>query len=158
HPPMLYELGRAAALQWLVESVSERTQLKIDLIVEQPPTVEPAPEISALLFSAVRELLHNVSKHASAKNVQVMLGQLEDRTSITVIDDGKGFHHSHFQQKARENEGFGLFSIRTRLIYVGGEMKITSTPGTGTRVTLIAPAHGGGAKIQEGHHENLIGG
>ena len=39
----------------------------------------------------------------------------------------------------RKSGGFGLFSIQERLKHIGGRLEITSRPGEGTQMTLIAP-------------------
>jgi len=58
---------------------------------------------------------------------------------IVVQDDGDGFDASHFNAGGKRSKGFGLFSIRERLHYIGGQMAIESIGGRGTRVTVIAP-------------------
>ncbi len=56
-------------------------------------------------------------------------------------DDGKGFDVSRLGHDFGRRKGFGLFSIRERLTYVGGVFSIESQPGEGTKVTLLAPLH-----------------
>jgi signal transduction histidine kinase len=151
-PPILSALGLMPALQWLVERYDGRQRLRVHLNLPQNGELRPAglpPQISALLFSAVRELLQNVLKHAQASTAQVTVGDLEGRVSVAVEDNGRGFEREHIEEQssgaaaAGENhdkrDGFGLFSIRTRLLYVGGEMRIISAAGKGTHITLIAP-------------------
>jgi signal transduction histidine kinase len=58
---------------------------------------------------------------------------------LKVTDDGVGFDPLMLGAPTVEG-GFGLYSIRERLIAIGGSLRIESTPGTGTVVTAILPA------------------
>ena len=60
---------------------------------------------------------------------------------MVMEDDGKGFDTSRLEHVFGQQKGFGLFSIRERLTYVGGAFSIESRPGEGTKVTLLAPLH-----------------
>jgi signal transduction histidine kinase len=64
-----------------------------------------------------------------------------------VADAGIGFEPQLSATPSPETGGFGLFSIRERLHLLGGEMTIASSPGRGTRVTLVAPVQ---ETMQEG--------
>ena len=55
---------------------------------------------------------------------------------ITVQDDGVGFHVSRQAFKPGRQGGYGLFSIRERLEYLGGKVTVESTPGRGTKAAL----------------------
>jgi PAS domain S-box-containing protein len=134
--PTLYELGLEAAIrEWLCEEVKEKhkihTEFKDD---KQPKPLDD--DIRALLYRVVRELLVNVVKHAQAQNVKVSIGRDNDKIRIEVADDGAGFIPS---PQLNKTGGFGLFSIRERLNYLGGSIDIESKPGYGTHVRLIAP-------------------
>jgi signal transduction histidine kinase len=103
---------------------------------------EPKPlhdDVRALLFRAVQELLMNVVKHARAGNVTVFLEREDDMARVSVEDDGVGFDPSVSSRTEEARGGFGLFSIRERLDYLGGQFDIQSAPGRGTLVTLCAP-------------------
>ena len=56
-----------------------------------------------------------------------------------VEDDGAGFAAADRETLTGKYYGFGLFSLRERLKYLGGSMAIKSDLGCGTRVTLTAP-------------------
>lgn len=132
-PPILHDLGFEPALQWLVEDVERTYGLAITL--EGPEDPSPLAErVRVLLFRAVRELLINVAKHAGATHTRVLLEREDQAIRITVEDDGQAF-----DPRIIGSRGLGLSTIRERLSHLGGEMRIASTPGTGTRVTLVAP-------------------
>jgi signal transduction histidine kinase len=92
-----------------------------------------------LLFSAVRELLFNVLKHAQASRARVRLRKDGKQLRVIVEDNGVGFTPDKLGASSAKMEGFGLFSIRERLSYFGGRMEIESIPGQVTRVILTIP-------------------
>lgn len=137
-PPILYQLGLEAALEWLVEQMKEQ----YGVIVNFEDDKQPKPlndDILILLFQAVRELLINVSKHAEARKVKVSIGRDGEDLRIRVEDDGVGFITSEIGSSRHKSKGFGLFSIKERLDHLGGSLEIESKPDQGTRITLVAP-------------------
>ena len=137
-PPVLYELGFEAAVEWLLRNVRKQHSLTTEFIDDGEP--KPLdPNITVLLFQAVRELLVNVAKHAKANNVTVSTNRVDKHVHIGVADDGIGFDLSKAPHHNYETGGFGLFSIRERLGHVGGRLDIESKTGKGTIATLIAP-------------------
>ena len=86
------------------------------------------------LMRIVRELATNAVRHGAAKTVRVA-GALEDGIlRFSVTDDGRGFDPD---RRPGLNEGhFGLQGVEERVSELGGEMKITSSPGKGTRVAI----------------------
>ena len=88
---------------------------------------------------SIDEAATNVIKHANAKKVKVSVRRRDNKISITVNDDGRGFDILKTQKMAVKKGGFGLFSIRERLEQIGGKMEINSKPGRGTTVKIEAP-------------------
>ncbi|HUT31112.1 MAG TPA: PAS domain S-box protein [Sedimentisphaerales bacterium] len=137
-PPVLYELGFEAAVEWLVRKT--RAEHGITAVFRNDGRPKPLDNnVRVLLFQAVRELLINVAKHAKAHNVTVSARRLADEIQVTVEDDGVGFNSSELGSRGRKTTGFGLFSVRERLDHIGGRLDIDSSPDSGTRVTLAAP-------------------
>ena len=137
-PPVLYELGFEAAMGWLARQTRQRHGLTVDF--EDDGRDKPLDNNTrVLLFQAVRELLVNVVKHAKAGQVKVSARKFRGRIRVTVEDDGVGFDASKISADEQAVGGFGLFNIRERLDHIGGQVKIDSRPGGGTRITLTAP-------------------
>ena len=63
----------------------------------------------------------------------------ENNFEVLVSDDGQGFETSLLDGGLTDNSCFGLFNIRERLSYIGGSLKIESSPGHGTEVSVVAP-------------------
>ncbi|HPS55942.1 MAG TPA: ABC transporter substrate binding protein [Sedimentisphaerales bacterium] len=137
-PPVLYELGFEPAMEWLVRNA--RKSHGFDAEFESDGKDKPIDNnIRVLLFQAVRELLVNVAKHAKASMVTVISTREDNHIKVRVIDDGIGFDFERVRRKADDFIGFGLFSIRERLGFVGGSIEIDSKKGEGTKVILRAP-------------------
>ncbi len=137
-PPVLYELGLGAAVEWLVEKIKVEHGILIDFKNDAQLKVMD-DNVKILLFQATRELLTNVIKHAQAQNVKVSMRRYDDKIRIDVEDDGVGFNASQALSNLGNNVGFGLFDIRERLSYMGGNLEIRSEPGCGTLAIIAAP-------------------
>lgn len=141
-PPILEELGLIAALEWLGEEMLLQYDLEVKIMDDSKPKFLDTP-VRTILFRAVRELLINVAKHADVARAIVTTRRVDSKIMIEVEDEGIGFEHQIHQPRKKpangSSGGFGLLSVRERLIYIGGEMRVESIPGDGTRVTLLAP-------------------
>ena len=95
--------------------------------------------MKTILYQVVRELLNNVVKHSRAQNAHVLIDMEDGRFRVKVTDDGAGFDPQTLGTPTAEG-GFGLYSIRERLIAIDGSLRIESSPGAGTVVTAVLPA------------------
>jgi PAS domain S-box-containing protein len=136
-PPILYDLGFEAAVEWLAELIQNQHGMRLEVQTDRRP-LPMDDEIRVLLFQAVRELLVNVVKHAKAHKAQVTIGREGNLIRIQVVDDGIGLGLPPGAPLSSAR-GFGLFSIRERLKCLGGLLEVESEPGRGTTVTLLVP-------------------
>lgn len=137
-PPVLYELGLQAAMEWLAEQLG--SEHEVDVRVEADDSIDALPEDSrVVLFQAVRELIVNAIKHAGPSRIIVRAHVGPQAATVEVTDDGCGFDASRVSATEGDAATFGLFSIRERLDYLGGSMDVASRPGSGTSVTLTTP-------------------
>jgi len=137
--PTLYRFGFVRAIeQWISEQVQGKHGIKAAFV--ENGKIGPLDEdVGIVLFQAAREVLINVIKHARAKSVKVSIRPTDGKIETIIEDDGAGFDTSEIGSFVHKSSGFGLFNIRERLNYLGGDIKIESRPGHGTRITLIAP-------------------
>jgi signal transduction histidine kinase len=138
-PPVLRELGFASALSWLAEW-AETLDLEVSVELGEPQRIDLPEAHAVLLFRSVRELLINAAKYAGTGRASVRLERSDGELRVTVSDEGRGFDPAaggaaHAPATAR----FGLFSIRERMKTLGGSMHVESSPGGGTRATLMLP-------------------
>ncbi len=76
-------------------------------------------------------MLQNAVKYSAARRVDVRLTGAAGVLTLTAVDDGVGFDVA-----AAWGRGLGLLSMRERVEAAGGDLRIDSTPGTGTRVEV----------------------
>ena len=137
-PPILYEFGLDAALEWLTTHVKKQHELTCGF--NTTGAARPfAHKTDVLLFQATRELLTNVVKHAQAKQATVAVRKEPERVCVTVEDDGIGFDTPDRLLTPGQTKGFGLFSIRERIEHLGGTFEIRSGRGHGTCISLTLP-------------------
>lgn len=135
-PPVLHELGLPMALQWLADQMKKH-QLTVD--VQLGTSQLPLTENQAiLLFHSVRELLINAAKHAGTNKATLTLDAADNMLTIAVQDQGKGFKTDRIEPQ-QPGQHFGLFSVKERMEELGGWLRVESTPGVGTTVTLGLP-------------------
>ena len=137
-PPVLYELGLAAAIQWLGDRFQAEHGISFQLDGERAK--KPlSDEVRTVLFQAVRELMVNIVKHARASKCRVVINRPPDNATIQIVveDNGVGFADSRSSDYAKG--GYGLFNIRQRVAHLGGKVDVDSRPGGGSRITITAP-------------------
>jgi ligand-binding sensor domain-containing protein/two-component sensor histidine kinase len=89
-------------------------------------------EVRRHIFLSTKEVLHNIVKHANAKNISI---QIEKKSAIilTIKDDGQGFK----ERPEGYLGGNGLKNIEQRMRKIGGNMTITQDQGT--QITFTIP-------------------
>jgi signal transduction histidine kinase len=135
--PELYQLGLSAALKSLSGRLAKQYRLSIEY-EEAGSDATLSRHVAVTLHRAVRELLLNIYKHATASHVWMRLDHQGDSLLVEVKDDGKGFDPSantHYENGG----GFGLFNIRERVEDLAGSFEIESEPDVGTTVRLRVP-------------------
>ena len=138
-PPVLHDIGLVAALDWLMDDMRNKYDLRV--VLDDDGQDKPLDErYRVVLFRAVRELLINIAKYAGVRDARVMLRTDGNSLSVSVVDHGCGFDPAQVET-ASIHGGFGLFSLNERLRQLGGEMLVTSEPEKGTSVVLTVPLH-----------------
>ncbi len=136
---VLKELGLEAALQQLADWFDAKNSDTrfVCAVDRQPKTLSEDQEL--MLYDIARELLFNALKYARASIVSVTIEGPGAQVRIIIEDDGIGFDTACLDDGHSEGGGFGYFSIRERLTYLGGELEVESAPGRGTRVVTTVP-------------------
>lgn len=100
------------------------------------PRILPAEAEYACMAIAV-EAVRNACRHAGARHVGVRLAYGDAQLELTVTDDGRGIDSPTL--RAGRAGHWGIAGMRERAAGAGGELRIRSTAGEGTRVTLVLP-------------------
>jgi PAS domain S-box-containing protein len=128
-PPLLYDVGLRAALEWLAdEQSSHGLEVELQCVVED---VEDE-DVKTFVFRTARELLTNVSKHAATGRATLSLREAGDDLELVVKDNGEGFDTASLEQPSGDGRGFGLFSIMEQADYLRARVDVHSQVGSGT--------------------------
>jgi signal transduction histidine kinase len=138
HPPLLREHGLVVAIQRLSESFEQAHGIRVVFTAPADPPVRLPLRMEVAFYRVVQEGLANVARHAQAENVEIFLEARERRARLVIRDDGVGMTSA--AHGGGSSDGFGLGSIRERVLMLGGTCRIRSTPGNGTTIEIRAPA------------------
>ena len=132
-PEMLDDMGLIAAVGWQAKEFQKRTGIRCR--AKLPPEVKFDIDISTTMFRIFQEILTNVARHSRATRVDIELLLSPDRVGLEVVDNGVGIADEDLNGK----KSLGLLGMNERALLFGGEVKITGTPGHGTRVSVSIP-------------------
>jgi signal transduction histidine kinase len=133
HPSLLSTLGLIPALKSLIESVAERNQWKLNIVLpDETAVINEAQGLIA--YRVVQETLNNATKYAQATKVSVHLQVDEHYLKLEIEDNGKGMDMT--QEIAVTH---GLKGMRHRVIAIGGKLQIESEPGKGMFTVALIP-------------------
>jgi len=142
-PPGLSDQDIVSGLRWLADEFAKRQRVQVEFEDDGAP--KPLADSTAVLvYQAARQLLQNVARHAQATVVTIRTKVTNGQFELGVSDSGVGFNVSDLTFLPTQQGGFGLYSIRERLVIIGGTLEIDSAPSRGTRVRITAPLEPGG--------------
>jgi two-component system sensor histidine kinase UhpB len=133
-PPMLDEFGLVAPLQWYAKQFGDRTG--IEVTVRGDESLRFPPDVELGLFRIAQEALNNVARHAKANGVVIEVRAEAQWLVLAVQDDGVGFEPP---ASGEDGAGYGLITMRERSEALGGTFEASSSPDTGTRITVRIP-------------------
>ncbi len=138
-PSILDDLGLLPALEWLTSDLSENFGIAIEMEVIGSAR-RFTPEVELLLFRITQEALRNVWKHSEASKTWVTLKFDEDKTVLTVKDNGKGFEVPERVGDLATSGKLGLVGMQERARLASGSLTLQSESDKGTTITVVVPA------------------
>jgi signal transduction histidine kinase len=133
-PTTLDALGLPAAIDWHVNQVGQRANLKCEVSIK-PADIELPSAVSIALFRVLQEALTNIVRHAKAANAWITLEQDERGLKFEIRDDGIGLP----QGAEHKRLSHGILGMRQRIAALGGDFEIASGVGMGTRIRMFVP-------------------
>jgi NarL family two-component system sensor histidine kinase LiaS len=133
--------GLLAALEDLMQETMEAKPILIHLEADADVEKLLSKGAQEAVFSIAAESIANACKHARADNINIRLYRRGTDVIAEVQDDGVGFDVGQVkadlaERRRRDPE---LSDLWQRAAAVGGEFRIQSTPGKGTKVTVTVP-------------------
>jgi len=131
---VLTNFGLIAALEDLQKTLEGTSTLQIEFLnYGFDNRLDNSLEME--LYSVVQEIIHNVIKHADAKEVSMQLFKNKESINLIVIDDGIGFDPTIISK----SKGIGIKGIESRIDALNGQFSIDSGKGNGTTITIDIP-------------------
>lgn len=137
-PPTLDDLGITPSIRRLLADFKERTKIEGRLTVNGNEHRLP-PDTELGIFRIAQEALRNVERHAEANYVSVSLSFTEHGITLGVVDNGIGFLLPSASSDFTTSGRLGLISMQERAQLMHGNLEILSSPGNGTKVTVVIP-------------------
>jgi two-component system sensor histidine kinase DegS len=137
-PMMLDDLGLSPTLKKSIEDYEEKTGIACNLTISGKDQRLPS-HTEVTIFRVVQQLLSNIREHAQANHVQISLDVADQKASVSVEDDGTGFEADKAMAASRQRKTMGLSTMQERTQMLGGELKIDSAIGRGTRIDFWLP-------------------
>jgi PAS domain S-box-containing protein len=139
HPPLLDELGLAAALRWYADGFAERSGIEVALEVA-PELGRLHQEVELALFRVVQESLTNIHRHSGSSRASIHVLAAASEVVLRVVDEGRGLplEVATEPEAALAGVGVGIAGMRERIRQLGGRMEIRSG-GEGTTVEAALP-------------------
>jgi PAS domain S-box-containing protein len=135
-PAVLHDHGLAAALRLLADQTAREVGATAHV---QGHLARYDTVTEELLYRSAQEALANIRRHASPDTITVALDRRPGWLEIAIQDDGRGFDIVDVQTRPDAAFHFGLETLAERIRAAGGYARITSHPGTGTRVSFALP-------------------
>lgn len=152
-PQALEQMGLAGGLQQEARSLESDHGIRVNLRISEK-LGDLSPEVELALYRLVQEALHNVTKHSSAKNVEIDLSRKEGRVRLVIQDDGVGL----VKKAGFQRHSFGIGGMRERVRCLNGSFRIRSRQGRGTRIEVyLHPTCGSKVASQSPHFRLLEG-
>ena len=137
-PVVLDDLGLQAAIEYLVNNFTKI--YNVDIKYRYTNINHLFNEDSQrIIYRILQEALTNISKHAQAKHVSLIIEEINRAVQFTVRDDGNGFNVQKTLDQKGTEKGMGLEAMSERVRILGGKINIVSRPGIDTTVTFTTP-------------------
>lgn len=138
HPPLLDEVGIAAALRWFADGFAQRSGIQVDLRI--PPELGRLPsDLELTLFRIVQECLTNIHRHSGSPTARIHVVAENGGIILEVQDQGSGVRPGDAGRLSPVNGqlGVGIAGMHERVRQLGGTLRIDSgAQGTTVRATL----------------------
>ena len=132
-PYELDRLGLVAAIESMIERVSDSTAIKLSANLDRIEGLL-SPEAETSVYRIVQEGLNNVIKHSKATTARIEISKTGNQLAIAVQDNGKGIPSS--VENDNRARGFGLAGIAERVRVLGGSLAVNSRPSHGTAINI----------------------
>jgi len=144
-PPVLDDLGIVAAMAKYITNFSNQQNLAVSFSAPDEKLIL-SNEVALTLYRILQESLTNISKHACATAVTVILEKAAGSVTLIIYDNGLGIR-SGALEAARQKNRLGIYGMKERVELLGGTFTFHSLNAQGTTITVTIPITCLGVKI-----------
>ncbi len=137
-PWHLDQLGITRAIKSMLEFAASTSRIDFAAHVEDIDSLF-TKDAEIHIYRIVQEGINNILKHSQATEAVVVIMIQDDHLRISIRDNGKGFIVPNVEESMIKGIGHGLGTIAERVRILGGQWKIESAPGAGTRLSIEIP-------------------
>lgn len=145
-PLVLETQGLGPAVETVIARIKETDGLNIRLVGGNYGELLNE-QAQGVVFSIVEEALGNARKYSKASQIQVRFWQEENLFVALVQDNGVGFDVQAVNHDYSSRGSLGMVNMRERADRIDGSLRLDSTPGHGTSVTLVVPLDKHGSHV-----------
>ncbi|RCS41500.1 sensor histidine kinase [Bremerella cremea] len=135
-PAALDHLGLEGALERMAEDLRQIHDLDVDLTLDVSDYAVLSVPVQTAVYRIIQEATTNVTRHAKADQVRVLVANRSSELLLEIEDNGAGLSNA---AGTPESSGLGLTSISQRASLLGGQLVILSPPGGGTLLRVKLP-------------------
>jgi two-component system NarL family sensor kinase len=129
----LEERPMVEALTALAQAYTTGKNLQVEFSVTGGSRPLPV-RIEVGLYRIAQEGLTNIARHAQTQQVKMELAATPEQVRLIVEDDGQGFDPAQIPSGR-----YGLIGLNERVKLLGGNLRLESSPGEGTRIEVTIP-------------------
>jgi PAS domain S-box-containing protein len=142
-PTTLDDLGIVAALAHYVRQWAMHSDISAEFNADRFGKIRLTDDAETNFYRITQEALNNISKHAQASSVNVLLEPREGFAVLIIEDDGIGFEPDKQTSDEEDRKQMGLIGMQERAALIGGKLEIESAKGEGTTIFVSVPISGG---------------
>jgi two-component system sensor histidine kinase UhpB len=130
----LKTVGLKESVSDIVKNMKLLQQLQVEFIFNDKAEEKLTDDQKLMVFRIIQEQTSNITRHAAASEVQIMLNVANNMAHLVISDNGKGF-----DKTAGRSNGIGFANIMSRADAYNGKVNIVSSPGNGCTLELCFP-------------------
>ncbi|WP_050477153.1 sensor histidine kinase [Herbaspirillum rhizosphaerae] len=136
--PAVLDLGLAAALEWLARTYSRQTGVPYRMLTDNdlPETLLDSFQLISL-YRIAREALHNASRHAQARKVDISLTHTPGLVAMEITDDGVGLDNA--AHASTQAESSGIRGMQHRAAAIGASLTLLPGEQGGLKLRVTLP-------------------
>jgi PAS domain S-box-containing protein len=132
-PEIIEDLGLKAAIEWYTNEFAQRNGVEVSFDMDS--LITTSPDASLIIFRVMQESLTNISRHAKATHVDIVLSKIDNDIHFRISDNGIGIT----EDKIHSKKSFGIMSMKERAVSLGGHLDIYRGGDHGTVIKLVFP-------------------